>query len=287
GLSAQISSLLSSLVVTQIQTMIFGGGILGREVFSAQAYVEGYDMFADFGELIPPLTVMPTRFSLQAIRHNKTMQSLYTGRVLPSLNALAKSLYATMAALHQLAPQIPANARFLFDDLLDSATVTLLRTQQIINLYDYLTTNSSDSLSRAQEALDWAAQVVSSREAQYSVPLDRVAGWRFNPTCYKYTYLWTVKSLYFWWRDEAISTADTPVSPCFRNIQNPLQESTQFPGIDVATLVLQYLRDHYADTEYQVITNCLDSPIKEPCYNRSMTAKDTPWHRFKVELWTG
>ena len=33
------------------------------------------------------------------------------------------------------------------------------------------------------------------------MPLERIAGWRQNPTVYTYGYLWTVHSLFYWWRD--------------------------------------------------------------------------------------
>lgn len=45
-------------------------------------------------------------------------------------------------------------------------------------------------------------QVVSEREAKYRSPLERSAGWREGPTVYGFGYLWTVHSLYYWWRDQ-------------------------------------------------------------------------------------
>lgn len=33
------------------------------------------------------------------------------------------------------------------------------------------------------------------------VPVERIGGWRLNPTVYTYGYLWTVHSLFYWWRD--------------------------------------------------------------------------------------
>jgi hypothetical protein len=45
-------------------------------------------------------------------------------------------------------------------------------------------------------------QVVRERERFYRAPLQRIAGWRENPTVYGFGYLWTVHSLYYWWRDQ-------------------------------------------------------------------------------------
>ena len=70
------------------------------------------------------------------------------------------------------------------------------------------------------EALDAALPIVARREAAYRVDADRIAGWRNGPTAYEYGYLWTVRSLFFWWRDEG-KAVDAPVSPCYLNIINP------------------------------------------------------------------
>ena len=50
---------------------------------------------------------------------------------------------------------------------------------------------------------------------------DRIASWRDNPTAYRFEYLWTVRTLYYWWRDEAKATQQ-PVNPCFMNIVDPI-----------------------------------------------------------------
>ena len=49
---------------------------------------------------------------------------------------------------------------------------------------------------------DSLATVVVERETGYRVPWERIASWRENPTVYRYGYLWSVHSLYYWWRDQ-------------------------------------------------------------------------------------
>ena len=78
----------------------------------------------------------------------------------------------------------------------------------------------ADRLKTARSALDAAAIIVHRREAGYRVPADRIAGWRANPTAYHFGYLWSVRSLYYWWRDEG-KAIDAPVSPCYLNVINP------------------------------------------------------------------
>lgn len=57
-------------------------------------------------------------------------------------------------------------------------------------------------LAESRAVLEEATVVVRAREEQYHAPMGRIAGWRENPTVYHWDYLWSVKSLYFWWRDQ-------------------------------------------------------------------------------------
>ena len=56
------------------------------------------------------------------------------------------------------------------------------------------------------------------------VGAESIGGWRPNPTCYRYGYVWTVHSLYYWWRDygqvERNST-EASVGQCYLNMQTP------------------------------------------------------------------
>ena len=44
-----------------------------------------------------------------------------------------------------------------------------------------------------------AVETVATREAAYRVPVERIAGWRNGSTAYRFGYLWTAHSLYYWW----------------------------------------------------------------------------------------
>ena len=81
-------------------------------------------------------------------------------------------------------------------------------------------------------AITVAETAIRHHEARYRTPLERIAGWRYNPTvstaprvpkhghvaatetrapksqagrtswqAYRHTYLWTVKTQYYFWRD--------------------------------------------------------------------------------------
>mmetsp|Transcript_15758 Transcript_15758/g.19547 ORF Transcript_15758/g.19547 Transcript_15758/m.19547 type:complete len:122 (-) Transcript_15758:276-641(-) len=88
--------------------------------------------------------------------------------------------------------------------------------------------------------------------------------------------------VYIRWRDEAIATTvRSPsesnssktgkfVSPCFRNIENVLEELLQFPRISNVDFVLQLLRDTlHSIPILNKVTDCLSAPKMEPSFGRN------------------
>lgn len=73
---------------------------------------------------------------------------------------------------------------------------------------------------KARGVIQRAAAVVGRREQRYRVPVSRVAAWRENPTVYRYGYLWSVHSLYYWWREQGRAeerSLQSEKSPCYLN----------------------------------------------------------------------
>ena len=117
----------------------------------------------------------------------------------PLLAAMDKSFAACLAKLSSLQSAVAPMSLSLFSDMVDSMQMTALRATQLYALYDYAAYwSEGDSPFRKQRrtdaeiALSKASSVVSRREQLYRVPVDRIAGWRANPTVYTYGYLWTV-----------------------------------------------------------------------------------------------
>lgn len=68
------------------------------------------------------------------------------------------------------------------------------------------TPSAKASLQRESRAvINAASDIVLKREENYRVPWQRIASWRENPTVYRYGYVWSVHSLYYWWRDQGMS----------------------------------------------------------------------------------
>lgn len=73
---------------------------------------------------------------------------------------------------------------------------------------------------QARAAIGEATALVARMESNYRVPWQRVAEWRENPTVYRYGYLWSVHSLYYWWRDQGLTeggSVQSKYSPCYLN----------------------------------------------------------------------
>jgi hypothetical protein len=146
---------------------------------------------------------------------------------------------------NDLESAIPEIAKSEFLDMKDAMQMTSLRSQQIAALYeasnsistshsflekliDFLTSNNHSNtyrqikLQEARSVLDRALKVVEKRETQYRLPKELIASWRKNPTSYSYSYLWTVHSLYYWFRDEG-KVSQRPLSICYLNIIDPIE----------------------------------------------------------------
>lgn len=201
---------------------------------NGQAYLQGFEPFDDIGDLAQGLPgveltmTQPERLGLVEMRSPIHDPPAYSAQLDPLLAEMEARFGALADELEALEPMIPAPAESLFADLAVGARVTALRARQIHALYSYVDGVHEESeaelearLEIAREALDTAAVLVGEHESHYRVDPDRIAGWRTNPTAYHFAYLWTVRSLYYWWRDEA-KAVQYPVSPCYLNIIDPV-----------------------------------------------------------------
>uniref|UniRef100_A0A7S1U527 EF-hand domain-containing protein n=1 Tax=Phaeomonas parva TaxID=124430 RepID=A0A7S1U527_9STRA len=125
-----------------------------------------------------------------------------------------------------------AKQRRLLLELYASAYVTELRTEQVLALYRAqapgVDAEAKDGcLEQSRSVIRRAEKVVRFMETYvYRVPAARIASWRGapDPTAYRFTYLWAVSSLYFWWRDQGRAEARSPQarrSPCYLNRMDP------------------------------------------------------------------
>jgi len=162
-------------------------------------------------------------------------------------------------------------------DIQQASNMTALRATEIYGLYQYVYGSSfhtvrknetflKQQLFTAEAAITQALQVVNLHSHNYPLGIERVASWRpMNPTAYRYGYLWTAQSLYYFWRDYSIATnTSVPVQfPCFMNVINPADIGFGTGLLFNFTLELQdYLEQHGHD----LLAECLTPPSSPPYY---------------------
>jgi len=277
GVSGEVTELILDTIDAQHDLLILGkiAGVPPDDIVrrNGQAYLQGVETWDDVSDLGTGLPVdavqmtQPDRLGMVEMRNPLHAPPGYSDEVEPLLAEMETRFMGLSDRYAALAPQVPDSGRDLFDDLADAARMTALRARQIHGLYDYVDmfwdfdeTARLARLQEARDALDEAQLVVNEREKRYRVPADRIAGWRNNPTAYDLTYLWTVRSLFYWWRDEG-KAVDAPVSPCYQNIINPVDVGFgEGLGVD-ATELLQDVAD-FAGLD--AIGDCMAAPGEEP-----------------------
>jgi hypothetical protein len=238
---------------------------------NGHAYMEGWETWDDVNELgktasVPLKPTQPSKLGLVDMRNPLHGGPGYSAEVEPLLAEMETRFAELSARAEELRAVVPLESKDLFDDLADAMKMTALRARQVHGLYDYVDgyfdTSKAKRLERlgaARKALDDAGVIVAAREARYRVPADRIAGWRKNPTAYAYGYLWTVRSLHYWWRDEG-KAVDAPLFPCYMNIVNPVDVAFgEGMGAAAARWIGQFL-----STDQQ--RGCLAEPSAEPKY---------------------
>ena len=192
----------------------------------------------------------------------------YSKEVEPLLAAMEAEFTTLADGFAALQDQVPAHARPLYDDIVDAARITALRATQVHGLHDYvdgLEDQPEDvqmmRLGAARAALDQALVIAKAREANYRVDPERIAGWGTNPSAYRFGYLWTVRDLYYWWRDEG-KAVEAPLSPCYLNIINPATLAMGEGSVSSATDTLNEVFDEVPGIG--AATECVAAPLSEP-----------------------
>lgn len=114
----------------------------------------------------------------------------------------------------------------------------------------------------AKKVIQDAQLVVDHRIKNFRVrDPEVIIGWNFNPTAYRFGYLWQTKNLYFWWRDYGKVILKYEL-PCFMNVQDPVDIMI---GEGIAEYMAEELRKVLDYLKFlDGIVDCLAAPIQEP-----------------------
>ncbi|HEY4222544.1 MAG TPA: hypothetical protein VGO62_14415 [Myxococcota bacterium] len=240
---------------------------------SGIAYLQGVDAFDDLPQAAASLGINapvtePDKLGLVEMRNPLHAAPRFTGEVDGLVDEMRDDFASLADQFDAASAGVSADAQPLYGDLADSLRITSLRARQVAGLYHYvdgILTNDPghlEALADARAALDDAQAVVDERLPQYRVPSERISGWRVNPTAYDFTYLWSVKTLYYWWRDEG-KAVDAPLSPCYQNIVNPGDVALGEQSIaDAADILRQLTQGGFL----QDLGECTAAPATEPTF---------------------
>jgi len=239
GVAAEpLRDALADLAAAQLALLIEGrvNGVAPDDVNrrNGQAYLQGFETWDDISEIAENIGIghvtmtQPARLGLLEMRNPFHDPPGYSAEVEPLLAEMEDTFGGLADTIEALRPDVPAHALPLFEDIAVGSRLLALRSAQIHGLYDYVDAIYEDDqeawreqrLTDARDALDAAVPLAIAQEATYRVDAERIAGWRDNPTAYAFGYLWTARTLFYWWRDEG-KAVDAPLSPCYLNVINP------------------------------------------------------------------
>ena len=301
--AAQLSMLIARLAQAQHTLLTLGAPSSGfpppspSELQEASGWglLSGRDAWTDLLQLVGVARTQPGRLGFHDHKH-----ALYP-RVAPlaaAMNATFGQIAAELATLaagalagaatqgaprHTIstgAPQAPrgSSAVSLLSELAESASLLAMRAEFVALLYAATAPHvpspaSKAAFASARAVLSRAAAAVAMREAAYRVDAQRVGGWRDNPTAYSFGYLWTVHSLYYWWRDLGQAergSAEAALSPCYLNTQFPY-DVVLGGGRNLSSWLREYVRGHVPIAGH-ALGDCLAPPQREYVFPRDLYA---------------
>jgi len=245
---------------------------------NGQAYVAGWDTWSEWAAIVNPTdATQPAKLSFHNIRDpfeifgDRDLPN-YKNEIQPLLLAMSGNFSSLTSELASLRSSLYPESFPFFDEMVDTLNMTALRAREVYDLYEYVWGARHKSPSWREEkiqdanlVISQAVEVIRRRESQYRVPVERIAGWRSNPTAYHYGYLWTVHSAYYFWRDysQATNSSITTKSPCFMNVITPIDIAFG-PGklLNISLELGNWLDEHGLVS----LGNCTSAPSSEPIY---------------------
>ena len=259
---------LQAFTVAQHETLILGqvGGKSPTNIdkHNGMAYMEGWDAFQDLDDLIDTYIdhnddaqTIPDKYSWVQV---KKEHSLYPSDIQPLLDSM-EPMFGKFVQMFKGYSSL--KLPFPLSDVAPLIEVFQLRLQANNRLFKGVN-NASQSFTYFSDAASLtlaANKLITQLLHDMPVDVDRVTAWRGNPTAYRFTYLWTVRVQYFWWRAINLAAQDIR-TPCYLNIQDPVDVAF---GEGRADSILQKIEEFFEKIKVIAdITDCLSAPIKEP-----------------------
>lgn len=201
-----ITQIIVDLVNAELELLIYGR-VNGQESadlekLSGFAYLSGDDTWVDLPRMLGLDFTQPDK-----VHMDETDDDLYA-YVLPLLREMESTfgdLSTRMDQAYNAAIESDAQAGVLelVEEIRDAMQMLAYRAKHVRMMYesrspDTSAEDQSQLWSSGRSLLAEVQQIVVAREAKYRVPWQRIADWHLTPTTYRYGYIWSVHSLYFW-----------------------------------------------------------------------------------------
>ena len=261
---------------------------------NAQAYLQGWEAWDDVAKTLGMLETQPRKMGLLDMQNplapgiNKLN---YRRELKPLLSQTVTELENLVNEYKQIEQQVPDKGLGLYLEIKDAMEITMLRAKQVYHLYETMAninpvilnadkTVANEHLNKARVALDTAHKIVIKRESNYRADPARIAGWGYNPTAYNFGYLWSVRSLHYWWRDEG-KVVERPVSPGYLNIMDPVDiangEGEWVEWVFNLSSLRDWLRDAFG--AQSILAEMLYEPLEEPRYPQNDLRSKPHWYQ--------
>ncbi len=246
------------------QPLIYGVGG-PTDLLNGMAYLQGWDTWSELFTAIGFGQTEPNKVQFLEMRTLPFLGPQFS-KILSVLNATAVAAENCLNLLSVQMHLTDSSSSPFIRELVDTANITYQRAVQVMNLAlvaHRAADRTGPEWQIAESALYAAIELIGERMRHINVA--RIASWRPNPTSYKFTYLWTAKSMFFFWRDRQQLYNNSFWSPCLMNVQDPIDVAFGEGMLDDAMKVLRYIVDHYGVKE---VGQCLAAPTSEPEYPR-------------------
>ena len=276
----RIADLVIDLSQKQVDLLV-NGKIHGRESpnlkkLSGIAYLCGTDTWVDIPRLFGLSFTQPDKVHLNevddpdwpyVIELLSEMDRTFGGIAL-RMNSLYNEIFEYSLTSKPNFFVINRQAMTFLEEIKDSINMLALRSKQVKLIYESRDpqVESEEHLRKrlqleGRNAIEDATKIVRSREEHYRVHWRRIASWRENPTVYRYGYLWSVHSLYNWWRDQGIAekiSYRSEFSPCYLNRMDSTEVAVGW-GKYTLELLRNFVVDYtpFASWYPLEIVNCL------------------------------
>jgi hypothetical protein len=176
---------------------------------------------------------------------------------------------------NKLLSSINSKAVELLQEFDDCMRIFVMRITHVRMLYESRAVTISlearvDFLNRSRSTISAASKIVAQREIAYRVPWQRIGSWRENPTVYRYGYLWSAHSLYYWWRDQGLAeegSYQSELSPCYLNRMDATEIALGWGKF--ALELVRNLINRYSPYNVEFI-NCIAPPSQEYIFPKDL-----------------